>query len=749
MNEAQSASHSSLPSSDKTLPSQKTAERTQGKNADIKSESPDLTPAENEEQESNSHAVSGGQADLSCAADVLSQREIKRGTTPGIELKSAPDGEAESTPDLTELCDTVLSRVLSDISGTVRPGQTQMMHAIATAIRDRARVLVQAGTGTGKSLGYLIPSCVHAVTGNARVLISTATLALQRQILTHDAPIVSKVLQGLVGYTPRVALLKGWSNYICMHKLAGGYPDEDTLFDSSLLPGESEKTEGPTSPIAAEIMSLREWARTTPTGDRDDMVPGPTDRAWRHVSVSRRECIGRSCPMLEECFAHNAREKAAHADIVVTNHSLLGIHATGENDLFSDIDMVVVDEAHELAERVRSQAAVSLSASQLARVTRSARTHGRIDTHFLEEITQELSQILEDLPLGLLYERPQILHDALRRLDEACRDAYTQVSDSDAEAASKTLARAALDEITAVCAAWSRPAEETVTWVEYPEISSTPHPQLVLAPLDVARAIGTVALGQGPAVLTSATLNVGSSFDPIAYECGLFVSDVPWSGIDVGTPFDEAHQGIFYVARHLPPPDPAGISLEALEEIVDLVQASGGGALVLCSSRRAVHSVTEILRSRVRTQVFAQGDASVSSLVEQFRDDVNSSLVGTLGLWQGVDVPGLSCRLVIIDKIPFPHPHDPVIQALSDVAQRNRRSGFWTVSLPRAALLMAQGAGRLLRTSEDRGVLAVLDKRLVTKSYGAMIRRSMPALWPTSDPKIVREALSRLSSSVT
>ncbi|WP_051259419.1 ATP-dependent DNA helicase [Schaalia suimastitidis] len=656
---------------------------------------------------------------------------------------AVPTEVDEASSHLAALSSRVLTDVLSAMGGGHRAGQVTMVEEICRAITSNERLLVQAGTGTGKSIGYLVPTMTYCASAQARAVISTATLALQRQILVKDAPVVADTVATHTGVQPTVALLKGWNNYLCPYRLAGGYPDEGTLFDVEHSPVFARATGGPSSQLAAEIMELRQWAKETDTGDRDDLVPGPSERAWRHVSVSKRECLGRACPMVEECFAQRARDRAAEADVIVTNHTLLGIHATGEADLFTDIDMVIVDEAHELAERVRAQASASFSAGQLARVARAARTHAAVDTQDFETAATALVDAINELPAGLLAERDQVLSDAVRGLDNAAREALTQVQASSSDAAAKALARAALDEVMGTCGAWNRVADESITWIQRPDDGG--QAELVIAPLHVASAIGTAALGDAAAVLTSATLRLGGTFDAIAYDCGLNLAEQPWRAIDVGTPFDEAKQGIIYVAEHLPMPGQAGVSDEALAELVELVQASGGGALALFSSWKGAQAGAAALREKTDFTVYLQGEESASSLITQFRHDVDSCLVGTLGLWQGVDVPGASCRLVIIDRIPFPHPDDPVSKALTKDAQRRRLNGFWTVSLPKATLLMAQGAGRLLRTVNDRGVVAVLDCRLVTKGYGAVIRSSMPAMWPTTNGTLVRQALRRLA----
>lgn len=659
-------------------------------------------------------------------------------------LREATDGPSSSMS--SDLPQRVLARVVAAMGGTRREGQERMVAETARAIDAGEHVMVQAGTGTGKSIGYLAPLLAACAARDRRALVTTATLALQRQILVHDAPAVVDAVEAECGVRPSVALLKGWNNYVCLHRVDGGYPETGSLFDVAEAEGSGD---GPTGDLGREVLRVREWAGTTETGDRDDLLPGVSDRAWRQVSVSKRECLGRTCPVKDQCFAQRARERAAEADLVVSNHSMLGIQSMGALDLFPDIDVVVIDEAHELADRVRDQASAEISQPLVQRVARAARTHAKIDTSALDTAGAQIGVAIAGLDDGLLLQRPERLGAAWTALDAAVRDALTQVEGSTADQAAKLLARGALDELSGAMDAWSRPAAESITWVSRPAASARDRTErLVVAPLDVAVGIGTVALGERPALLTSATLALGGSFDAVARETGLMVSGVPWHGIDVGSPFEPSTHGILYTAAHLPVPGRDGTDQAALDELVALTEASGGGALVLCSSWRGAQAGAEALRAGTGLEILLQGEETTSALVQRFRSRRDACLVGTLSLWQGVDVVGPACRLVVIDRIPFPRPDDPVAKARAIDAERHGFSGFRAVSLAHAALLMAQGAGRLLRSQEDRGVVAVLDPRLVTKGYGSFIRASMPAMWPTTDPQVARASLARLASAL-
>ena len=670
-----------------------------------------------------------------------------------------------TSPDQSDRLDTdnpsdqrvldVLDAAVRAMGGSPRQGQITMVREVARSVADGTHLLVQASTGTGKSLGYLVPAMVHAVETGDRVVVSTATLALQRQILSKDAPLAADAVEQVTGTRPEVALLKGWQNYLCRHRLAGGYPQDDddaALFDVGDAVAQPVAGHGAEASLGEQVVRLREWAADTDTGDRDDLVPGVSPRAWAQVSVSRAECLGQACPLKTECFPELARAAASRADLVITNHAMLGVVVAGNPGVLPDHQVLVVDEAHELADRVRSQGTIALSATTVARTAATARKHASVTVGDLEAAGQALQLVLAELPDGRLEAPlPAALHDALLVLDGASRQVASDVRDrvrARTGEASGGLAIArtsvgdlvdALDRMTSDSVAHGR----DVAWIERPRMGAEP-PRLLLAPIEVAGSVAGHLLNGRVGVMTSATLALGDSFEPMARSLGLTLAEQPWRGLDVGSPFDYPRQGILYVAAHLPRPG-AGISEAALDEMLALVEASGGGMLGLFSSKRAAQEAAEVLRGATDLPVYAQGDDQLPTLVQAFADDEAACLVGTLSLWQGVDVPGRTCRLVVIDRIPFPRPDDPVAQARTDAVVAAGGNGFMSVSATHAALLLAQGAGRLIRRSQDRGVVAVLDSRLRTARYGGFLTRSMPALWPTTKPDVVRAALRRLA----
>ncbi|NTW38890.1 MAG: ATP-dependent DNA helicase [Cellulomonadaceae bacterium] len=663
-----------------------------------------------------------------------------------------------------------------------------MARAVADAIDRHEHLLVQAGTGTGKSLGYLVPAVRHAVLSDEKVVVSTATLALQRQVMTRDLPLVAAAVAPLLPRPPQIALLKGWHNYVCLHKVDGGYPQDEpgTLFDLGDAPGAADHpASGPSSDLGRQILAVREWAGQTATGDRDDLVPGVSDRAWRQVSVRSMECIGSKCPMSQECFAEQARTRAHAADVVVTNHAMLGIAASGSPGVLPEHTVLIVDEAHELADRVTAQATVELSQVVVEHAASLARRHGGIPVTDLDGAAHALGAALAEAPEGRFVGGvPEGIALAAASVRDAARALLTalkpegpstpggarsgQQGGSPADGGLKMASSAMLsvfeiaERVTGDAASDGR----DVLWCARGEEGRRGGPRLLAAPLGVSGLVRTYLLAGRTAVLTSATLTLGGAFTPLAGGIGLSGSEErsdpgaaparasadasgpqPWHGTDVGSPFDHPRAGILYVARHLPAPGREPTTDAQLDEIAGLLEASGGAALGLFSSRRAAVAAAEAMRERLPFPVLCQGDDQLPTLVQRFADDEATCLFGTLSLWQGVDVPGPACRLVIIDRIPFPRPDDPIRSARTEAVAAGGGNGFMAVSATHAALLLAQGAGRLIRTDSDRGVVAVLDPRLVTARYGTFLARTLPPFWRTTDPEVARAALRRLAGA--
>lgn len=629
----------------------------------------------------------------------------------------------------------LLATAVGALGGSPRDGQTQMAEAVWEALESGGSALIQAGTGTGKSLGYLVPAVARAVTQNERIVVSTATLALQRQVFTKDLPLVVDALEPQLGERARIGLFKGRSNYLCKHKLAGGYPEPDT--DGLPL------NLGPTSELGQQVARLHKWANETDTGDRDDLVPGVPARAWAQVSVAGRECLEGKCPLVDECFSQAARDQAATAHIVITNHAVLGVQATS-HDMIGDHAALIVDEAHELSSRITSSATHELTVRMVDRAARSARRCG-IETTRLDQAARALDAALgEERPRRLRDGLGEELGAAVELVRSAVRETISALpKDSEAVAAVK-VAQATLGEVLDVCDELQGEHGRSVVWLAQPDgdYDADYAARILAAPLDVAGLIADRLVGERAAVFTSATLTLGGGFEAITRHLGL---ESP-STLDAGSPFEYGRQGILYVASHLSRPGAGGIAEDALDELADLIRAAGGRTLGLFSSHKAALQATEAMRERLEVPVLYQKDDQVSTLVETFKDDPRACLFGATTLWQGVDIPGATASLVVIDRIPFPRPDDPVTQARTELADSRGGNGFMAVSATHAALLLAQGAGRLIRTVEDKGVVAVLDSRLSTARYGGYLARSMPPLWATSDRDKALGALRRLDA---
>jgi ATP-dependent DNA helicase DinG len=480
------------------------------------------------------------------------------------------------------------------------------------------------------------------------------------------------------------------------------------------------------------------------------------------VSVTALECLGaQKCPFAAECFSELARQRGSEADLVVTNHAMLAINAFEGLNVLPEYDVVVVDEAHELADRVTGAVSAQLSGQMIQAAASSARRHCAISVEALQGAAAALELSLTSAPTGLLprgLNEEQSQNVALVR--DACRVALSESKPGDSQSAdgARQVARSRLMAVLEVCERLlDAEANREVVWVTrmgapdpvtgYSAPDDEAPAMLHIAPLSIGGRLRDGLFDGHTVVLTSATLAIGSAFEPTAGALGLLGPGAPsWTGVDVGSPFDYPKQGMLYVARHLPKPG-RGVSPEALDELEALLAASHGGALCLFSSRRAAEEAADELRTRLETTILCQGESSMSALVKQFAAEPDTCLFGTMSLWQGVDVPGQSCRLVVIDRIPFPRPDDPLMSARSRAVAQAGGNGFMSVSATHAAVRLAQGAGRLIRTTADRGVVAVLDSRLATERYGAFLRGALPPLWGTTDRRVVLEALGRLAQA--
>jgi len=665
-----------------------------------------------------------------------------------------------------------LAKVTAGLAnGEQRPEQQEMCRAVGEALVTGTHLVVQAGTGTGKSLAYLVP----AVLSGHKVVVATATKALQDQLAEKDLPLIERGLGQAFSY----AVLKGRSNYICRQRVAevgsggiqpelggegpGGTGEVSGTGDSreASEAGEAEssepdgsRTERAPAGLVDEVRTLLAWSDSTTSGDRADLSFEPSGRAWGMVSVGPRECPGAfNCPSGNRCFAEAARDRAAAADVVVVNTHLYGAHLASGQVVLPDHDVVVFDETHELEEVMTSSLGVEITPGRFRALAASARplvrdegaeadlvaslsTVGdqigtlladRVGTRVMDDNAQppvddsELAELL-----GRAADITGRVTDAIRRYDLQGSLLAEGRSDAD-KGARKTRAIGAASHLTDDLHRLMARGDGDVAWVD----GTRRNVRLRLSPIDVGPVLSAALWGDVTAVLTSATVP-----PRLVERVGLERFET--SQLDVGSPFDYRAHALLYVARHLPDRRAPQAEAALQAELALLIEAAGGRTLALFTSRRATEEAAAALAPDLPYAVLVQGELPKGRLLEEFAADETSCLFATLGFWQGVDIPGRALSLVTLDRLPFSRPDDPLLQA------RRARAGsraFQLVDLPRAATLLAQGAGRLIRTAEDRGVVAVLDPRLATASYRDVLLSTLPPMRRTVERDEVAEFL--------
>ena len=602
-----------------------------------------------------------------------------------------------------------LDAALGAVEGSqVRPGQRDMVEAVATALGNREHLLVQAGTGTGKSLGYLVP----ALASGKRVVVATATKALQAQLVDKDLPRLVKALEPVLGRTPTYALAKGRGNYVCLQQ------------------------------------------------------------AWRQVSVSARECLGSKCPSRVECFSELAREAAKEADVVVANHTLLALDVFTGVQVLPERDAVVLDEAHEFVSSVTEALSHELTNGEVKRAVAACAELVPVTVHArLEGARDGLEGVLQSLEPGWVRQLDRYALDTLGTLEAAATAACTELTramadptmkDDDVELARHERAKAGLLAVAEAAREIGTPSVSSAVYATADGGAT----RLKVSPLRVGGAMEARLFGETTVIATSATLTLGGSFRHAAQQLGLVWTagsavgepspaqegdepPPPWRHLDVGSPFDYARQGQLWVARHLPDPGRMAVSWarEVDELLVELVQAAGGRTLGLFSSTAAAARAAAAVRAGTDVPVLLQGEDSPGALQHAFASDARTCLFGTRSFWQGVDTPGSACQLVVIDRIPFGHVDDPLSKARLAAAQDGGRNGFLEVTLPPAAVLLAQGAGRLIRATTDRGVVAVLDPRLETAGYAGVLQDSLPPFYRARSKEAVLASLQAVDAA--
>ncbi len=597
-----------------------------------------------------------------------------------------------------------------------------MAEAVATALRTGRHLIVEAGTGTGKTIGYLVPS----VLAGKRVVVTTATKALQDQLASKDLPFLAEHLPNPFAW----AILKGRSNYICLQRVREVQQSDTGQLEIAEL--------APT--VKLEIKRLSEWAGTTRTGDMAELDWQPTDRAWQSVSVSSDECPGASrCPMGEPCFAEGARARAATADVIVVNTYLYGLHVASGGVLLPEHDVVIVDEAHSLEDIMSDTVGITIGSGRfvslgitLRRIIEDPVLIGSVvdsGTAIRDALTPFVGNRLSD-PF------PTSLSDALimarQRIDNAqtaLRAIDTQVEDAkQRKLRAQTQATRLMEEIDKAIGVHDG-------YVAF--VSGGPEmPRLEIAPLDVGPTLRTGVWDQHVAVLTSATIPAS-----LIERVGLPPDKV--DVIDVGSPFDYEHNAMLYCARHLPDPRSPQFTSGVHDELAALIAAAGGRTLALFTSWKAMEAAAAALRDRIPNRILTQRELPKTALVKAFSDDESTCLFATAGFFQGVDIPGRTLSLVTIDRLPFPRPDDPLLSARRELLGAK---AFSQIDIPRAATLLAQATGRLIRTATDRGVVVVMDPRLSKAGYGWDIVKALPPMRRTRHRAEAEEFLRSITA---
>jgi ATP-dependent DNA helicase DinG len=616
-----------------------------------------------------------------------------------------------------------LAAVVAELpgGGEARPGQRQMAAAIEEGISTGRHVVVQAGTGTGKTLAYLVP----AILSGKRIVVATATKALQDQLVGKDLPFLAAHLERPFTYSS----LKGRANYLCLQRA------------KEVLGGDEQLAISGVDPLAdraprSELLRLIEWGTETESGDRADLAFEPSSNAWAALSVSARECPGVSrCAIGEACFAERARADAAEADVIVVNSYLYGMHLATDGAVLPEHDVVVFDEAHQLEEVISATAGVELSGSSFVSLSRAVKAI-IADDRLIADLEATAGQLTDALAAhhgqrirGLDEVLAAAIEVGRGRVDRALAALRAVSSDAGDTANRKLRAIRAASALAAELATVSAVPEGDVSWVEGPKHA----PRLRIAPIDVAPTLEAL-WGNVTAVLTSATI-------PRTLPIRLGLPADGHEQLDVGSPFDYGANALLYCAAHLPDPRADGYEQAMHDELEALILAAGGRTLALFTSWRAMDAAVLALRQRLPFPVLDQNSLPKPALVKAFSDDPAACLFATMGFWQGVDVRGETLSLVTIDRLPFPRPDEPLLQARRE---RAREGAFAMVDLPRAATLLAQGVGRLIRSATDRGVVAVFDPRLATARYRWEIVNALPPMRRTRERSEVEAFLEAI-----
>jgi len=608
----------------------------------------------------------------------------------------------------------------------VRDQQVEMAERIAAAIKSCSVFIAEAGTGTGKTFAYLVP----ALKSGGKVIVSTGTKTLQDQLFNKDLPMVRDALKAPV----KIALLKGRANYVCPYHL------ERALADGRFLTRED----------AADARRISVFAKVTHTGDKAECLEvNESSPVWGHATSTRENCLGQDCPDYKDCFVMLARREAMAADLVVVNHHLffadVMLRDEGMAELLPACNTVIFDEAHQLPEVATLFFGETVSTAQVLDLARDSRAEGLTsarDCLDLQSATRELEKVAKDLRLavgldsgrfsyGQLLEKPEFA-PALKLLEDEVSGfaAILETQAERSEGLEKCWQRAT--ELLRQIGHWQSNADDGyVRWGE----AYTHSLQLNTTPLDVANIFRKQMGGHPRAwIFTSATLAVRGQFHHYCAELGLGDPESAcWQ-----SPFDYGKQALLYAPLGMPEPNSMGYTDAVVDAAFPAVKAAGGGAFFLCTSLRAMRRTHELLKARLEDEgldmpLLIQGEGSKNDLLQRFRHLGNAILVGSQSFWEGVDVRGEALSLVVIDKIPFAPPDDPVLSARIEQMKQQGRNAFIEYQLPRAVINVKQGAGRLIRDEDDTGVLMICDPRLISKPYGRQVWQSLPPMKRTKE----------------
>jgi ATP-dependent DNA helicase DinG len=611
-----------------------------------------------------------------------------------------------------------------------RPQQQEMAEAVGRVMDQGGVLICEAGTGTGKTFAYLVPALMSGL----KVIISTGTKNLQDQLFHRDLPMVRQSLSSPVS----TALLKGRANYLCIHRL------ENTLLEELHLTREQ----------VAQLQMIREWSSTTKSGDIAEMKLIPEDAAiWPHATSTTDNCLGQECTSYSTCHLVEARKRAQEADLVVINHHLLcadmALKEEGFGELLPSADCFILDEAHQLPDVAGNFFGESVSGRQLLDLARDTVT--------------EYHREAKDCPA--IPERAERMQQAAREMRlsfglEPRRGAWSEIASNSSVITSLDRLLEAIDQLAQVLRSvegrgkgldscnercelilrrlrglQENDDDESIRWFETHRQSF----RLNRTPLEIA-GIFKAVIDDHPAswIFTSATLAVGGSFEHFSNQLGLTQAETHcWD-----SPFDYPRQAVWYVPKGLPEPNSPEFNRAVSDLSLPILEASGGRAFLLYTSHRALQEAADYLQGKLGYPMLVQGSAPRTELVEQFRRLGNAVLLGTSSFWEGIDVRGEALSCVIIDKLPFASPGDPVLQARIDALRKRGGNPFMAYQLPQAAIALKQGAGRLIRDEKDRGVLVVCDPRLLSKPYGKIFIRSLPPMTKTQDPNVLKRFFS-------